>query len=127
MIVALLVFLAGALSTFLVSIALRRWPTRWTALVINAAMSFVLGAFAAAGSLFTPATSLLGYAALGTVTSLAFVVEDRVPPPGDVRAALRLATGFLRLIAVHAVVCTAFCMAGFLLADVTAILIYKPF
>jgi hypothetical protein len=122
-----LVFLAGASSALVVSLAVRRWRTRWTALVINAALSFLLGGFAAAGQLFSPTATVLGYAALGTVTSLAFVVRDRVPAPTDVPSAVRLATGVFRLIGLHAVVCTAFGMAGFLLADVGAILIYKLF
>lgn len=120
-----LAFLCGTSSALLVSSVLRRWPTRWTALVVNAAMSFLLGGFAAAGPLFTPTQSTLGYAGLGTVTSLAFVVRDRVPAPADLPSAVRLATGVFRLIALHAAVCTTFGMAGYLSADVGALLIYK--
>jgi hypothetical protein len=122
-----LVFLSGTLSAFLVSLAVRRWRTRWTALVINAATSFLLGGFAAVGALFTPTQTVFGYAALGTATSLAFVARDRVPAPTDIDSTVRLASGVFRLVALHAVLCTAFGMAGFLVADAGAIIVYKFF
>ena len=88
-------------------------------------MSFLLGGFAAADPLFSPTATMLGYALFGTVTSLAFVVDHRVVAPTDAASAVRLATDVLRLIGLHAAVCTTFAMGGFLMADVGAILIYK--
>lgn len=125
MIANVLVFVSGAASALAVALAVRRWRTRWTALVINAAMAFLLGGFAAAGPLFSATAITVGYAALGTVTSLAFVMVDRVSAPVDASSAIRLTSNVFRLIASHAVVCTAFGMTGFLIADVSAIAAYK--
>ena len=127
MIANALVFGSGAASALLVSLTVRRWRTRWTALVINAVMAFLLGGFAAAVPLFSPTAITVGYAALGTVTSLAFVMVDQIPAPANVPATIRLTVNVFRFIAMHAVVCTAFGMAGFLIADVSAIAIYKLF
>ena len=127
MIDSALVFGSGAASALVVALAVRRWRTRWTALVVNAALAFLLGGFAAAVPLFSSTAITVGYAALGTVTSLAFVMVDQIPAPADVSSAIRLTSNVFRLIAMHAVVCTAFGMAGYLIADVGAIAVYKLF
>ena len=122
-----LVFLSGSASALVAALVVRRWRTRWTALVVNAVTSFLLGGFAAAGGLFSPIQTTLGYAALGTATSLAFLASDRTTLTPDGSSAVLLATRVVRLLAVHAVVCTAFAMAGYLIADAGAILILKLF
>jgi hypothetical protein len=120
-----LIFGSGALSAYVVSLILRRWRTRWTALVVNAAMSFALGAFAAADPLYSSTTSKLGFAAFGTVVSLVFVADRPQVAPADLRSAIRLTVDVLRLLAMHAALCATFAMAGFLVADAAAILVYK--
>jgi hypothetical protein len=121
------VFLGGAVSAYLVSRILGRWPTRWTALVVNSAMSFLLGALAATAPAFPPTVALAGYGLLGTATSLMFVVGDRRPVPVGVSATLRMAGGVARLLALHAVLCAAFAMLGFLCGEIGLVLVYKPF
>ncbi|BBZ27170.1 hypothetical protein MMAD_14650 [Mycolicibacterium madagascariense] len=120
-----LIFLSGAVSSLVAALVVRRWRTRWAALVVNAVTSFLLGGFAAAGGLFSPTQTTLGYAALGTATSLAFLAGNGSTWRPDGSSPVLLASRVLRLVAVHAVVCTAFAMAGYLIADAAYILIVK--